>query len=433
MGSVLIVDDYEVLRYSLAKVVKKQGYSVTTAASGKDAIEILQSTVIDLVFLDIGLPDVNGIQLIPTILETCNDVEIVILTGINDAKTAVEALRAGALDYIVKPFDLIEFKSVLNRILQARTSRNKANLEQAAIGLNAIIGDSPVMRKIKQTIKTAAEVDSAVLISGETGTGKELVARAIHETKSGPAGVFVTIDCGTLSSALIESELFGHEKGAFTDARRDKKGLIEVAAGGTLFLDEIGNLPIDLQPKLLRLIEESTFRRVGGIKDIHVNIRIIAASNANLVENIANASFREDLYYRLNVIPIQLPALRERGNDVILLAEHFLQQFAMELKRPIQGFTQEGIARLQQHGWAGNIRELRNTVEREVIFNKTLWMSMNSLTNCSPTKVRGESPFVSLKDMERRYIEKVLAGVNNNKSKAARILGISRTTLRDKL
>lgn len=433
MGSVLIVDDYEVLRYSLAKVVKKQGYSVTTAASGKDAIEILQSTVIDLVFLDIGLPDVNGIQLIPTILETCNDVEIVILTGINDAKTAVEALRAGALDYIVKPFDLIEFKSVLNRILQARTNRNKANLEQAAIGLNAIIGDSPVMRKIKQTIKTAAEVDSAVLISGETGTGKELVARAIHETKSGPAGVFVTIDCGTLSSALIESELFGHEKGAFTDARRDKKGLIEVAAGGTLFLDEIGNLPIDLQPKLLRLIEESTFRRVGGIKDIHVNIRIIAASNANLVENIANASFREDLYYRLNVIPIQLPALRERGNDVILLAEHFLQQFAMELKRPVQGFTQEGIARLQQHGWAGNIRELRNTVEREVIFNKTLWMSMNSLTNCSPTKVRGESPFVSLKDMERRYIEKVLAGVNNNKSKAARILGISRTTLRDKL
>lgn len=433
MGSVLIVDDYEVLRYSLAKVVKKQGYSVTTAASGKDAIEILQSTVIDLVFLDIGLPDVNGIQLIPTILETCNDVEIVILTGINDAKTAVEALRAGALDYIVKPFDLIEFKSVLNRILQARTSRNKANLEQAAIGLNAIIGDSPVMRKIKQTIKTAAEVDSAVLISGETGTGKELVARAIHETKSGPAGVFVTIDCGTLSSALIESELFGHEKGAFTDARRDKKGLIEVAAGGTLFLDEIGNLPIDLQPKLLRLIEESTFRRVGGIKDIHVNIRIIAASNANLVENIANASFREDLYYRLNVIPIQLPALRERGNDVILLAEHFLQHFAMELKRPVQGFTQEGIARLQQHGWAGNIRELRNTVEREVIFNKTPWMSMNNLTNSSPAQARGESPFVSLKDMERRYIEKVLAGVNNNKSKAARILGISRTTLRDKL
>ncbi|MFT5699997.1 MAG: two-component system response regulator AtoC [Desulforhopalus sp.] len=433
MSCVLIVDDQEDLRYSLAKVVKKQGYSITTAATGKDAIEVLQSTVIDLVFLDIGLPDVNGIELIPTIKETNDAVEIVILTGLNDAKTAVDALRAGALDYIVKPFDLLEFKSVLNRIMQANISRKKASLASPAIGLDTIIGQSTGMLKVKQAIKTAAEVDSAVLISGETGTGKELVARAIHESRSGQNGVFVKIDCGTLSSSLIESELFGHEKGAFTDASQDKKGLVEIAAGGTLFLDEIGNLPVDLQPKLLRLIEESTFRRVGGIKDISVNIRIIAATNADLIENIDKSSFREDLYYRINVIPIQLPPLRDRGNDVILLAQSFLQQFAVELKRTVQGFTEEGIAKLHQHGWDGNIRELRNTIEREIIFNKSPWVSMTNLTCDQSEKPNDQSPLVSLKEMEQRYIKQVLARVNNNKSKAARILEISRTTLRDKL
>lgn len=433
MSSVLIVDDQEDLRYSLAKVVKKQGYSVTTAATGQEAIAVLESTVIDLIFLDIGLPDVDGIQLIPTIRQTSGDVEIVILTGLNDAKTAVDALRAGALDYIVKPFDLLEFQSLLNRILQAGISRKKINLGPPAIGLHTIIGESPPMLKVKDSITTAAEVKSAVLISGETGTGKELVARAIHESSSGPNGVFVKIDCGTLSTTLIESELFGHERGAFTDATQDKKGLVEVAAGGTLFLDEIGNLPMDLQPKLLRLIEESTFRRVGGIKDIHVNIRIIAASNADLIDNIAGSKFREDLYYRLNVIPIPLPSLRDRGDDIILLAENFLQQFAAELKRPVRGFTRDAIARLQQHGWAGNIRELRNAVEREVIFNKTLWMNMANLAGDQIKKESDTSPLVSLKEMERRHIKGVLSRVDNNKSKAARILKISRTTLRDKL
>ncbi|MFT5726477.1 MAG: DNA-binding NtrC family response regulator [Desulforhopalus sp.] len=434
MSSVLIVDDHEDLRYSLAKVVQKQGYRVTTAASGKHAIEVLQSTVIDLVFLDIGLPDVNGIQLIPTIQEINNEVEIVILTGLNDAKTAVDALRAGALDYIVKPFDLLEFKSILNRIIQARTSRKKEDLELPTIGLDTIIGQSPPMQKVKQAILTAAAVDSAVLISGETGTGKELVARAIHESRPGQNSVFVKIDCGTLSSALMESELFGHEKGAFTDASRDKQGLIEIAAGGTLFLDEIGNLPIDLQPKLLRLIEESIFRRVGGVKDISVNIRIIAATNADLLENIDNSTFREDLYYRLNVIPIPLPPLRDRGDDIILLAEHFLQQFAAELKRPVQGFTHDGTQKLQQHDWDGNIRELRNTIEREVIFNNSRWANMANLTTCQSEKASDKlAPLVSLKEMERNYIKQVLARVNNNKSKAARILKISRTTLRDKL
>ena len=433
MSSVLIVDDQEDLRYALSKVVKKEGYSVTTAPTGKNAIEILQSTVIDLVFLDIGLPDINGIKLIPEIKEINNDVEIVILTGLNDAKTAVDALRAGAMDYIVKPFDLLEFKSVLNRIVQAQISRKKATLAEAPVGLGTIIGRSPAMAKVKQTIVTAGGVDSAVLISGETGTGKELVARAIHESRPDQKGVFVKIDCGTLSNSLIESELFGHDKGAFTDASHDKQGLVEIAAGGTLFLDEIGNLPMDLQPKLLRLIEESTFRRVGGVKDISVNIRIIAATNADLNESIDNSTFREDLYYRLNVIPIPLPPLRERGEDVIALAKHFLQQFAVELKRPVEGFTEEGINRLKQHDWDGNIRELRNTIEREVIFNKGLRFNMAGLESTPTEKSKDRLELLSLKEMEKQYIKKVLARVNNNKSKAARILKISRTTLRDKL
>jgi len=433
MSSVLIVDDQEDLRYALARAVKKEGYSVTTASTGQDAIEILQSTVIDLVFLDIGLPDINGIQLIPQIKDINDDLEIVILTGLNDAKTAVDALRAGALDYIVKPFDLLEFKSSLNRILQAQISQKQAILAEAPVGLKTIIGASPAMTKVKQTIVTAAGVDSAVLISGETGTGKELVARAIHESRPNQKGVFVKIDCGTLSSSLIESELFGHEKGAFTDASHDKQGLVEIAAGGTLFLDEIGNLPMDLQPKLLRLIEESTFRRVGGVQDISVNLRIIAATNADLIESIDNSSFREDLYYRLNVIPIPLPPLRNRGEDVISLAKYFLKQFALELKRPVEGFTQEGMARLRQHDWDGNIRELRNTIEREVIFNTTQWFNMADLISGVSQKSEDKTQLVSLREMETQYIKKVLARVNNNKSKAARILGISRTTLRDKL
>lgn len=433
MSSVLIVDDQEDLRYSLAKVVKKQGYSVATAATGREALAVLESSVIDLVFLDIGLPDADGIKLIPTIRQISGDVEIVILTGLNDAQTAVEALRAGALDYIVKPFELLEFKSLLRRVLQARISRKKVHFGQPAIGLHTIIGESPPMLKVKDSITTAAEVKSAVLISGETGTGKELVARAIHESGPGPGGVFVKIDCGTLSTALIESELFGHERGAFTDAVQDKKGLVEIAAGGTLFLDEIGNLPMDMQPKLLRLIEESTFRRVGGTKDIHVEIRIIAATNADLIDNIANQRFREDLYYRLNVIPIPLPPLRNRGDDIILLAENFLQQFAAELKRPVQGFTLDAITKLKQHGWGGNIRELRNAVEREIIFNKTPWMSMAGLTGDQIRRADDSPSLVSLKEMERRHILNVLSQVHNNKSKAARILKISRTTLRDKL
>ncbi len=433
MGAVLIVDDQEDLRFSLAKIVEKQGYRASTAASGTDALDMLRSTIVDLVFLDIGLPDISGIDLIGTIKEISDDIDIVMLTGINEAKTAVQALRAGAVDYIVKPFDIIEFKAILERILQARLMRKKATLLHQEVGIAAIIGSSPPMIRIKETIRMAAGVDAAVLITGETGTGKELVARAIHDNRPGQNGVFVKVDCGTLSANLMESELFGYDKGAFTDARADKKGLVEVANGGTLFLDEIGNLPIDLQPKLLRLIEESTFRRVGGLKDIEVKIRIIAATNADIEEQIDRGRFREDLYYRLNVLPIALPPLRDRGEDVLLLADFFLHELQKELKKDLQGFTPEARTKILDHCWQGNIRELRNLIEREVIFNQSGRLTMAGLSAESSSTGAKKEPLLSLKEMEQLHIKKVLNAVNNNKSKAARILGISRTTLRESL
>ncbi len=432
MGAVLIIDDQEDLRFSLSKIVKKQGYDVTTAANGNDGLALLRSSVIDLVFLDIGLPDGNGIKLIDSIRQIAADIDIVMLTGINEAKTAIDALRAGAIDYIVKPFDLLEFKSILNRILQARLMRKRAALDYQPIGIGSIIGESPAMMQIKETINMAAEVSSPVLVTGETGTGKELVARAIHENQPGPQGVFVKVDCGTLSGNLIESELFGYEKGAFTDARTEKRGLVEIANGGTLFLDEIGNLPIDLQPKLLRLIEESTFRRVGGIKDIKVTIRIVAATNTKIGEQIDLGTFREDLFYRLNVIPINLPPLRDRGEDILRLAEFFLHDLQKELKKTTQGFNPDARQKMLNHDWQGNIRELRNVIERELLFCKTDWITMASL-DCDKSNCNKSEQLVSLRKMERNYIKKVLNAVNNNKSKAARILGISRTTLRDKL
>ncbi|MCP4341008.1 MAG: sigma-54-dependent Fis family transcriptional regulator [Desulfobulbaceae bacterium] len=434
MSAVLIVDDQDDLRFTLSKIVEKQGYSVTTAASGADALDILRSSVIDMVFLDIGLPDGSGIDLIHAIKEIGDDIDIVMLSGINEAKTAVESLRAGAVDYIVKPFDIIEFKAILNRILQARLMGKRATLEHRDMGIESIIGSSPPMIRVKKAITMGSEVDSAILITGETGTGKELTARAIHESRPGQKGVFVKVDCGTLSSSLIESELFGYEKGAFTDASRDKKGLVEVANGGTLFLDEIGNLPIQLQPKLLRLIEESTFRRVGGLKDIQVKIRIIAATNVDIEDQIVRGTFREDLYYRLNVIPIPLPPLRDRGEDILLLADFFLHDLQKELKKNFRGFTPEACTKMLHHDWQGNIRELRNLIEREVIFTQKGWISLASLTATSQsTPAKNNNLLLSLRDMEQQYIKKVLNSVNNNKSKAARILGISRTTLRDKL
>ncbi len=432
MATVLIVDDADDLTFSLGNIVKREGYAHISAATGKSALSALQTNIVDLIFLDIGLPDINGIDLIPTILEFSGDSDIVMLTGNNDAKTAVESLKAGAVDYIVKPFDLIEFTTTLNRLMQSRLTSKKVMLSSHHDGEPLMIAESKAMLPILEAISAAASVNAPVLITGETGTGKELAAHAIHNRQKGKNGVFVKVDCGALSANLIESELFGHEKGAFTDASSGKKGLVEIADGGTLFLDEIGNLPISLQPKLLRLIAESTFRRVGGTRDIQVSVRIVAATNINISEQIRKGRFREDLYYRLNVIPMVLPPLRLRQDDILLLADYYLHFFNKELKKNIRGFTASARASLLAHHWPGNIRELRNLLEREMIFCKSEWLS---LTTNTPAAVDHDTgcPLLSLGDMERLHIQKVLQATGNNKSQAARILGITRTTLRSKI
>lgn len=433
MGTVLIIDDEEDLRFSLGKIVRKQGHSVFTAASGSDALDIVRSSIIDLIFLDIGLPDGDGISLIPQLRKHAGDVDIVMLTGCDDAMSAVQSLREGAVDYIVKPFDILEFKTILTRLMQARLMARQMQLDAKESGDIHIIGSCRQMKNILDKIATAAEVDAPVLITGETGTGKELAARAIHNQRSSRNGVFVKVDCGTLSANLIEDELFGHDKGAFTDAISEKKGLVEVANNGTLFLDEIGNLPASLQPKLLRLIEESTFRKVGGVKDRKVKVRIIAATNANIRQEIQDGNFREDLYYRLNVIPIELPPLRERGEDILLLADSFILNISGELRKQLKGLSPSSKSDMLAYSWPGNIRELRNLIEREVLFSKDEWLSINTLSTPDSVQEDSKGPLVPLREMERRYIKKVLAATDNNKSQAARILGISRTTLRDKL
>jgi len=436
MSKVLIVEDDQDLRFSLAGIVRKEGYQVLDASSGAEAVDILGKQIVALVYLDIGLPDIDGIDLIRDIRDVAPDAEIIMLTGRNDADSAVRSLKAGAIDYIIKPFELIEFKHSLGRVMQGRKTAQLSSLAGRQAGMADIIGESRPVEELRQTIRTAGSVTAPVLIVGETGTGKELVARAIHENTPGRPGVFVKVDCGTLAAQVIESELFGHDKGAFTDAHATTRGLVEVADGGTLFLDEITNLPFSLQPILLRIIAESVFRRVGGLKDISVDVRIIAASNLNIQQQVKEGKFREDLYYRLNVIPIAPPPLRKRGRDVLLLANHFLHKYRMELRKDIKGLSPATEQAFLLRQWPGNVRELKNLIEREVLFSNSRWLSIsrrpaNDDSRAGPEPAEGE--LQTLAEMERKYIHKVLAATGRNKTRAAKILGISRTTLRDKI
>ena len=435
-GRVLIIEDNEDLAFVLAGMIRDEGGEPLCAARGEEGLELLRSNIVDLVFLDIILPDANGIELIPLIREIRPGCEVVVLTGMNDAKVAVAALKAGAADYLVKPFENIEFRAVLKKMLAASRAARMATGRDGHPGAD-LVGESPEMSRVREEIVTAARVRVPVLVSGATGTGKEVVARAIHA--HGQGGPFVKVDCGTLASGVIESELFGYEKGAFTDARADKSGLVEMADGGTLFLDEIGNLPVGLQPVLLRLIEESTFRKVGGIRDIRVSLRLIAATNIDLEAEVAAGRFRADLFYRLNVLRIELPPLAERGEDVILLADYFRRRFSREMRIDSKGFSPEAEKRLRSHSWPGNIRELKNCVERAVIYGRGRLLTPAHLGLPDPDMdpaaldADGREARMTLAEVEMAHIRRVLAEVGNNKSQAARILGISRSTLQKKL
>jgi len=445
---VLIVDDEKAIRWSLGEALEGQGYEVEQAENGKKCLKLFQSDPADIVILDLKLPDTDGIQILKKIKAEDGNVPVIMMTAYGEVETAVEALKAGAYDFLLKPFQLEKMKVAIKNALE--TNRIRAELEgmkqkeRETYDFKSFIGKSAVMQEIFTKLKKIGRSKaSTILITGESGTGKELVARAIHESGEGGARPFLEINCAALPETLLESELFGHERGAFTDARYRKKGLFELAEGGSIFLDEIGEMGITLQSRLLRVLENKTFRRVGGVKDLKVNTRIIAATNRDLKRAIQDGTFRNDLYYRLQVIPIALPPLRERKDDIPLIANHFISTFNKEFKKSVKPIGSEIKALFEAYSWPGNVRELKNILERAILLEADDEILPEHLPPeisfgeeaVEASEVKGGYASIypmSLKEMEKVLIGRTLEETNGNKSKAARILGISRQTLREK-
>ncbi|RMD95123.1 MAG: sigma-54-dependent Fis family transcriptional regulator [Calditrichaeota bacterium] len=446
-GTILIVEDNEDLCNTISDVLKKEGNKVRTAYNGEQALNILHKDIIDLVLLDIKLPDLNGIQLLSTIKEMDPDILVIMITALTDAQPAVDAMKKGAYDYLLKPFELDELKLVVAKALETHhlkreVSRLKKQQEQFPD--TELFGNSKPMRELKKLIKlVAATPKTSVLIQGESGTGKELVANAIHNWSSRADKPLIKINCSAIPEHLLESELFGYEKGAFTDAKSMKKGIFELAHNGTIFLDEISSMQMSIQPKLLRVLETQTFRRIGGTSDIKIDVRIIAATNRNLEDCVEQQTFREDLYYRLKVMVINIPPLRERTEDILPLAMLFIERNNKEFGKNINGIASEAQDLLLKYQWPGNVRELKNVIERAIILCNEdkiqtehlpleLQQGSSKLTASKEFNAYSETAD-SLQEMERRHIIHVLKKYNGNKSKTARVLNISRSTLREKM
>ena len=455
---VLIVDDEPNLRKILAAQLSRDGYDVMTAEDGEQGLEMLREHHIDLVVTDLKMPKVDGMTLLREALREDPDLPVVMITAHGTVDTAVEALKTGAFDYLTKPFDKDEVRQIVAKALKTRQlAGEEATTSQAAPSARfGIIGMSPELTEVYGVLERVADTPTTVLITGESGTGKELVARALHENSSRKDKPFIKVNCAAIPKELIESELFGYERGAFTGAVGSKPGRFELANGGTLFLDEIGEIPIEMQVKLLRALQESEFERVGGIKTIRVDVRLVAATNRDLKKLIAAGSFREDLFYRLNVVPIRLPALRERTTDIPLLVEHFLGKFNERLKKHVNGVEDEALDVLKAHPWPGNIRELENVVERAVLFCDAQKLRVQDL----PHEVRGardstaaqapvtdaelqaalasegglkEHVKVAMSRLERELVSRALSQTGGNVTHAARLLKISRKGLQLKM
>jgi DNA-binding NtrC family response regulator len=442
--AILIVDDDEVMRQTLSDVFIKRDYDVFTTGTGGEAVDSVHRQVIDVVLLDIRLPDMDGIAVLRKIKEIDTDLMVIMMTAYSDVQTAVMAMKAGAYDYINKPFELDELKLLIQKAIETQSLRNEVRrLRRQSKDQNSeiqIYGNSPEIQTIKELIQMIAQTPkTSVLIQGESGTGKELATNAIHYSSKRAHRPLIKINCSAIPETLLETELFGYEKGAFTDAKSTKKGLFELASGGTVFLDEIGDMNPYLQSKFLRVLETQSFMRVGGSREIHVDLRFIAASNKDLVEMVSKGEFRKDLYYRLKVMVLDIPPLRERREDIVLLANLFIEEGNKELNKNIRGISPGAKDLLVSYSWPGNIRELRNVIERAMILStieeispETLPIELREQPGPLelPSHDRGE---ISLESMERKHIMYVLSTMNGNKSKAARSLGISRSTLREKL
>jgi nitrogen regulation protein NR(I) len=453
---VLIVDDEVNLRKILSAQLARDGYEVMTAEDGERGLQLLGEHHIDLVITDLKMPKVDGMTLLKRALEEDPELPIVLITAHGTIDTAVEALKSGAFDFVTKPFDKDEVRQIVAKALKTRELRG-ADATPASGSRGArfgIIGHSSGITELYAILERVADTPTTVLITGESGTGKELVAGALHEHSSRKDKPFIKVNCAAIPKELIESELFGYERGAFTGAVASKPGRFELASGGTLFLDEIGEIPVEMQVKLLRVLQESEFERVGGIKTIRVDVRLVAATNRELKKLIGSGQFREDLYYRLNVVPIRLPALRERTGDIPLLVEHFLMKFNERLKKKVEGVEPDAAELLAQYPWPGNIRELENVIERSVLFCDTSRLHASDL----PHEVRGISAManvplpeadlqaalagerglkghvkVAMSRLEKELVSRALKQTNSNVTHAARLLKISRKGLQLKM
>jgi two-component system response regulator AtoC len=447
--SVLVVDDESLTLRTISRALGEQGFDVLVALDGEKALEVFQEEHPDLVLLDVVLPGMDGIEVLRLIKQQAPATMVVMMSAYHVVERAVEAMKLGAYDYLVKPFHLADLVSMMNRAaeLLALRVRVSATVEsaQGRFNFGRIRTESPMMRDVLEIARKASEADrTTLLIQGESGTGKEVLAKTIHFHSPRAQMPLLELNCAAVPETLLESELFGFEPGAFTDARRRKEGLLERANGGTLFLDEIGNMTLGVQAKLLRVLEEGTFFRLGGSRAIRVDVRLIAATNRDLKAAVQQGEFREDLFYRLNVVPITIPPLRERREDILPLALDILQQLNDELKRSFTGFTRDAADVLKRYPWPGNIRELKNVIERTMILAPDGDIDASRLPAelrnfgaaqprnagaAAPAAGNGEPPRHTLREVEDRYIEQVLAAVGQNKTRAARVLGIHPTSL----
>jgi DNA-binding NtrC family response regulator len=440
---VLLVDDEDLVRWSLAERLRADGHHILEASTGAEALERAESGV-DLVLLDYGLPDQDGLTVLKKLHEIDPDTIVIMLTAHSEVETVVDTIKAGAFDYATKPFDLDNLAARVSRALETTRLRRELRTLRDSLSrpysLGSIIGESEVMQKVKGLVrKVASSPGSTVLLTGESGTGKDLIAKVIHYSSSRAARPYVNITCSALPETLLESEMFGHERGAFTDARTQKRGLLEQADEGTVFLDEIGEMVPALQAKLLRFLEEKAFRRVGGAGDIQVDVRVIAATNRNLEETVRAGKFRDDLYYRLNVLRVEVPPLRARQEDIPILAQYFIEMYGKEFKRPVRGLSHAAEAALRQYGWPGNVRELRNLVERAVLLCEHDLLEpadFDSLHTARAHAAGGHGGFelppegVNLEDVERSLVVQALERAGGNQTRAAALLGLHRDQIR---
>jgi DNA-binding NtrC family response regulator len=446
MDSILVIDDEKGIRNLLVKVLSQENVEVASAGTGAEGLQIADESAPDLVLLDLRLPDANGLDVLKTLRSRHPEIAVIMITAFGQIPSAVEAMKMGATDFLEKPFEPLEkLRLAVGRVLEEVKARREIHrLQQLQAGkyrADQLVGDSDATRALRQVIRQVAQSEAqTILILGESGTGKELVAKGLHYEGHRREFPFMEVNCAAITETLFESELFGHEKGAFTDAKGVKKGLMELADRGTLFLDEVSEMAAGSQAKLLRCLQERVFRRVGGTRDIKVDVRVVAATNRSLEAMTREGRFREDLFYRLNVIPINIPPLRDRRDDVLPLARHFLVELNRMFHKTIKGFTPETERHLVGYHWPGNVRELRNLIERLVILGTTDYIEPRHLPPPFAAPQDGAPPASTaaafsgkLADVERAYILQAVERARGNKSLAAKMLGISRQTLRKKL